>query len=160
MIDEPTDEPVAREYPIETSQLDKGSRITVEEIEEAFNVARTSSRYRLVCLRLRKYIEWRLAERGLEVMTRIHRDDIVVLTDSQASLFSDSQFKNALRMLGRMLGKQMSVDRAPLSDLERARHDRALGVNGRTLAGARRERQKALVPTPRPRLTPGGEGRK
>jgi hypothetical protein len=145
------------EYPIDTATLCKGSRILADEIERAINVKRTSRDYSLALLKLRKFIEWRLAERDLEVVTCSERDDIKILTDDEAAPHTDNEFQNALKKARRELRKQASVDRAGITeDAIRAEHDRALVVNGRTYAGAQKARRQAMLPpSPRERLTPG-----
>ncbi len=144
------------EYPINTSELEKGSRVAAETVEASFNVKRGTDAYRIKMLQVRKYIEWRLAERGMEVVTRSQRDDIIILTDAEAAPFTDREFQNTVRKLRRRLIQQSSVDRAALSDVERTRHDRALTVNGATYAGTRAAQQKALAPIrPQRRMTPG-----
>lgn len=150
------------EYPLRTDHLQKGSRISAEEIEHAFSVKIGTDDYRLALLRARKYIEWKLAERGQEIVVRTRRNDLVILTDEEAMPFTDREFSNTMRKLARTLRKQQDIDRAKVVNVELVRkHDRKLVVNGATYLGAARARRSAAQlaqlaqPKPRKRLTPG-----
>src|SRR5262245_55852551 len=57
---------VSVEYPIATSCLQKGDVIAAAAIESAFGVVRGTQAYRLKQLQIRKYVEWKFAERGLD----------------------------------------------------------------------------------------------
>lgn len=147
--------PAVREYPFDASQLQKGDRVTVEQIEAAYGVTREHKDFWKKQLAARQHVENAFALRDIVVVVRSHHDDLVILLDEDAAAFTNQTFKASLAKMAVSLHKQQHVDRSNLSDPVRTAHDTALNVNGRTLAGARGARRKALAPSPVKRLTPG-----
>lgn len=148
-------EGVTEEYPFDTSTLEKGSRVTAEQIERATGCSPESKNFGLAMLRIKGYVTWRLAQRGLDVVVRAVKNDLVILTDSDAAPYTDAKFQNRIAQAAHALQEQLSVSRHALTDGERLRHDRACAVNGATLAGARKARKAELaLPTRRVRQTP------
>ena len=144
-------------YPIDTDNLVKGSRVTADTIEHAFNTSRDSKNYWKYQMRMRHYIELAFADRNLNVVVRSNGPDLVILTDEEAASFTDVRFQQLIAGAGRMLSKQQAVDRAPLLPATRDRHDRALIVNGGTYAGTKAGRKTAIAalkPKPTKRKTP------
>lgn len=152
------------EYPINTEDLDKGSRISAATIEHGYSVKRGTDEYRLAMLRAKAFIVHRLAERDLFVVAKFDGHDIIILTDNEAAPYTDDEFKRGVRKMGRSLAQQASVNRANLTDDVRTRHDRAMVVNGAGYAAIKSARRKAAIaPKARDRMTPAigdGTGRK
>lgn len=142
------------EYPIPTSDLRKGDIVSVDQIEEAFRVARGTDAYQLAARRASDYIVQRLAERGLHVTIAQRKHSLMILTDEEASTYNAHRFDLELGGAGRALRRLAEVDRSQLSSGRIVDHDRALEVRGRMLAAARRERRQ-LQPKPHERTTPG-----
>ncbi len=157
ICEEPTDdENLTDEYPINTKDLAKGSRITAQQIEHATGVLRDAKNYSFAMLKLKGYITYRLANRGLDAVIRSQKDDLVILTDEEAAPYTDTKFQMRIQQAGHALREQLSVSRAGLLPEQIEDHDRACVVNGATYAGAKKARRGALSPTPTPRkrLTP------
>jgi hypothetical protein len=141
-----------REYPFDTEELVKGSRIDASLIEHAYGVKRDHDRYRMAQLKAKEFVVRRLLERGLVVTVKCELHDLVILTEEDASPYNEREvsrgFRKAVRAHGRMLG----ADRSELSPTTLARHDRVIEANGRGLSAFRRERR--LAAAPRERQTP------
>lgn len=123
----------ATEYPLPTDDLGKGSRVAADVIEHAFGVARGTDEYRLRLLRVRDYIAQRLAERGEFVTIVGESNDLVILTDEQASAYNARRFEVTRRAGERAFVRLGQVDRARLAEETRKRHDRDLVAIGRRI---------------------------
>lgn len=154
-LDDIDSESLADEYPINTRNLGKGSRITANQIAYATGVRVGDHKFGLAMLKIKGYVAWKLAERGLDVVIRSEKQDLLILTDSQAAPYADAKFQARLHQAGTALREQLSVNRANLLPEQVDEHDRACQVNGATFSAMRQARRKALVPTARERLTPG-----
>jgi hypothetical protein len=143
-----------REYPFDTDALEKGSRITVEEIEKAYGVSFGTDAYQLASLKAVSYIERRFRDRGVVVTVVQRKGEVVVLTDSEAAVENARQFDLKMKGAARAHFRNMNVDRANLPPGELEVHDRNLEVEGRRRA-ADRAAMKALPETkPHARTTP------
>jgi len=150
----------AREYPIETDGLDKGSVIDADTIKQSCGHRRGSDGYRLAMLRIQEYVERRLAERGLVVVTRIEKYTIPICTDTEASDYTQREIARGLRKMRRHHRKMGTVDRANLTDKKRMEHDIAHTIIGRSLSAYLRESRKpAAIPCARstPVFLPGAD---
>jgi hypothetical protein len=94
-------------------------------------------------------VERRLSERGLVVVCKQEKNDVMVLTDAQAAKYTDRRQRIARQQMARNYCKQTTVDRDALTDEERAAHDRRLEVNGRTLSAMRTARKPLALPSKR-----------
>lgn len=144
-----SDEQRAREYPIETDGLHKGSVVDSATIELAFGVKVGTDKFHLAVLQCQEYIERRLAERGEIVVTRQDKNDVRICTDSEAAKYTEREFRAGMRKMARHYRKMTTVDRSNLTDEEREAHDRRLEVNGRTLSAMRSVRKPQALPTRR-----------
>jgi hypothetical protein len=144
------------EYPLSTANLDKGSKVTSEEIERAFCVQVGTSHYQLAMLQACDYVRRKLLERGLFVTVKQRHNDLVVLTDTEASAYNQQRFNAELRGAFRAHARQLGVDRSKLDDKALDKHDRSLEIQGRTLSAIRKSRREVPTLRPNDRLTPGG----
>jgi hypothetical protein len=148
-----------REYPFDTDSLEKGSRISVEMIEQAYGVTSGTDAYQLATLKASAYIERRFRDRGVVVTVVQRKGEIVVLTDAEAAVENARQFDLKVKSAARAHFRAVNVDRSQLDDGDRAVHDRNVEVQGRQLAAMRAA--KALPETrPHARATPLPPGAK
>jgi hypothetical protein len=133
--DEERDEEAVRstEYPIDTTGLEKGSRLSAPDVERAFGVQREERGYQLALLRARDFVVRRLRDRGLHV-TVVQKN-----------------VETAQRH--RCLARLVQVDRANLSEESRRTLDRKLEELGRRVAADRAARRE-VTPLARVRSTP------
>jgi hypothetical protein len=144
-----SDEQRAREYPIETDGLSKGSIVDSATIEQAFGVKVGTDAYRFAIMECQAYVERRLAERGLVVVTRQEKNDVRICTDPEASKYKDREVRRSVRKMARDVREMSTVDRSKLTDDEREEHDRRLEINGRTVAAIRHVRKPQALPSKR-----------
>jgi hypothetical protein len=143
----------AAEFPLKTDHLVKGSVVSVETIEEAFQVGRDARVYQLAILRASEYIAQRFADRGEVVFVAQVHGSLRVLTDEEAPAYGAKLFREGMRKAGHAHARQAAANRAMMSAATLAIHDRDLEVQGRMLAAATRER-RSLTPKPTARQTP------
>lgn len=152
-----SDEHRAREYPIETDGLRKGSVIDAATIEQAFGVRVGTDKFHLAMLQCQEYVERRLAERGEVVVTRQDKNDIRICTDNEAVDYTEREFRRGIRKMARHFAKQRTIDRANLTDEKLGKHDRSLEVNGRTMSAVRVARKPTALPVKRATPLPPGK---
>lgn len=146
-----------REYPIETDSLAKGSRISGAVIAEAFGVRVGTTKFGIALMQAGLYIERRLSERGLDVVTAQNKNDLVILTDEEAVNHTASGFRAGLRRAFRNNRKGRLIDRAALAEATRDKHDRELELQGRVTSAIRSARATfAAIPSKRATPLPPG----
>ena len=152
-----TDAITPREHPFATDELNKGSVVDAATVAEGYGVKVDTVRFRLALLQAGEYIERRLAERGLLVVVAQRKNDLIVLTDAEAALYTAREFRAGLRKAGRNHAKGRTVDRANLPESARNNHDRELELQGRTLSAIRTARRTPVaIPTKRATPLPPG----
>lgn len=135
----------AIEYPIPTDHLRKGDRIERADIEHAFGVKADTKAYRLALMRAKNHVERRFLERGEPVTIAEDDGALMILTDSEAAVYNNDAVWSYVRRAARALSRQRVVNRANLTSEQRDTHDRALEVNGRAIAAARREQRRPVL---------------
>ncbi len=147
---------ITHEYPLATTHLKKGDRITVDEIERAFETCRSDRDYGLKQMRASEYITRRLRDRHLNVVIVSDHDDLVILNDADAAVYTKRRFELGIRSMGSALRKQTSVDRANLTAAQVEEHDRNLVRHGAIYAATKKtQRQSHVLPGASKRQTPG-----
>jgi hypothetical protein len=134
------------EYPIDTVDLVKGSKIKAEVIEKAFGVMRTERDYSRISLDVCKHVERRFQARNEHVVVRMLHDDVVILTDEEAVSYTRNGVRNGVRSIIRKAHKQASIDQSKLSEVALKAHQRDLYVSGRTVEGMLKARRDAFLP--------------
>jgi hypothetical protein len=133
------------EYPINTENLVKGSRVSIREIEEAYGVRFGTDAFQLAALKLTSYLERRFRDRGQIVTVVQRKGDVVILTDAEAATENSRQFDLKVRGAARAHVRGQGVDRSQLNEGDRAVHDRNLESQGRQLSALRAAKG---LPTP------------
>lgn len=144
----------ASRFPLDYEALKKGDTIPAARVEKIAGVLRGSEGYEFAVLKVCKQIERELAVRERLWTVVVRGEDVVILTDAQAATYTDDQQRQAMRRLKRNFHRQVAVDVLELSEEERAKHERAVEVNGKTLQAAMTARRKAMRITAHERSTP------
>ncbi len=105
-------------------------------------------------LRIRSYIEKRLAARGLVVTIKAEGDTLRILTDPEASEYNYRREANARASMGRSLVRQLGVDPRNLTQAQQREHERRVYIQSRTLQATRSSRRAALSPSTHERTVP------
>lgn len=150
-------EPIgADEYPLKTSHLRKGDRVTLDEIEHAFSTRRDTEDFRFKMLRAQRYIERRFLERGEPVTTRT--DDkigILILTDEEALVYNTKRFEQETRQRNRAFVRLSQTDRGQLGEKSKTLLDRkVIELGHRVQADRRAKRDASSLLSPAKRTTP------
>ena len=142
------------EHPFSTEDLCKGSVVACATIEEAYRVQRGTDAYQLAVLRAVDFITRRLADRGLEVVCKQRKHDIVILTDAEASAELAARLENAVRGIRRNHRRLATVDVENLQSGERVDHDMRQIRSGRLWLALRDANRPLPEATDVQRLTP------
>lgn len=152
-------------YPVNVDELDKGSRLTVAQVEHIIGCKFDDRLYPLRAMRLAAWISDEKRRRGIDIITRILKGEVVLLTDTEAVPYIKARWDETVRDQNRMIRHSARVDRAALeSDDARAKHDRATASMAQQYAAARAVRRKmsraALKPVERQTPATLGAGKK
>jgi len=142
-------------YPIDYDTLKKGDYITPEQVQDILGKDRESKNYGLHILRLKQIIEDKMEERGTPVTAKVQLDGIHILMDNEASEYRDNAFDVGLRKSSRAHAGLLNVDIRNLTEMEKAVHENAAYVNGKTLQAAMAGRKEAHKALPHKRNVPG-----
>jgi hypothetical protein len=144
--------------PIDFEAAQKGDIVPAERLERLTGVKRHEKEYALKVLPIKQQIERGLAEMNKHMTVIMRGDDLVLLTDEEASEYNERKSKEHLRGFCRSYVRLRHVDVAGLpDDARRAEHTRRLEVAGAYLV-AFKDAQKKLGPVPHKRQTPGLPG--
>lgn len=108
----------------DTSALEKGSTISVDEVERIIGAERHTVEYGLKALGLTQQIDRDMYARGIVVVVRMDKGAIVVCTDPEASGYTEHRMATLFKHMGRMLAKHQAVDVGNLTLAKRHSHDR------------------------------------
>jgi hypothetical protein len=127
----------AKIYPIDTDQLNKGDKITPEEIASIFHAIPGTADYALQSLRLRDYITQRFMERSEVVTIIAEKNALRILTDAEAAEYNRDAFKKRSRQMLHIHLRACGVDTANLDDKQQREHERVLLRQGVVLSHMR-----------------------
>ena len=144
------------QWPLPLAPLQKGSVVSVGEIEKAFSERFGTTGYQHAALRLKEIIERYFArDRGVVVTVRQERGALVILDDSAASDHNPREVVRGLAKAKRAHARNMAVDTRGFEADKVAKHRRQLEVDGKTLQAATSVRRRELRPEPHVRRLPG-----
>lgn len=135
-MSEERDDTAVAEWPIELGELGKGDMIGPEILEPYFGVKMDDPVYRVKLMNFANALERALAVIGLGVVVRSDHGSAKLLTDQEAALYTQARFDAHWRGLYRTNRRAHKVDLGLLDRADRARHDRALVVQGAMLAAS------------------------
>ena len=118
-------------YPLDFEALEKGYVITAAEIEKISGKQRGTDEYKFAQLSLKERVEREMALLGKPATCKCERDDLRILTDSEAAKHTHDLFMQAISAMRRNFGRKASVDIENLTDEERKRHEHQLINQGR-----------------------------
>lgn len=138
---------VAQEkYPIDTTDLHKGSIVTVARLIEITRAQPGTSRYAFRLLRLKNFIAKSLARRGEPVTCVIRQNEIVILTDAEANQYNFTFAGSGARRIRRSTIRHAVIDLSKLTPDERIDWDKKAGRLAMMVEGLRLR----SLPTPEP----------
>lgn len=141
-------------YPLDFDALSKGDVIPAEKIEMITSEKRGTNEYRFKALRLSGRIQDEMRDRGTPVTISFKGDDIVILTDQEASVHNAMLFGQWLRRLAGTHRRSCEVNVANLGPEQRIDHDRKLYEQGFFLQALSKARKELKVEGHQ-RTTPG-----
>jgi hypothetical protein len=120
-------------------QLEKGTFLTIEQLEDIVGLQRADNpdKFQYALLGLQSDIHEKT-----DVTCVLRSDGMDILTDQQASRYNHGEFHRHLRASARRHQKNLEVDAGNLSPEQRIEHDRNLLRNGRILAAVQTEQRK------------------
>lgn len=124
-------------HPFDFDALKKGDSFTPEVLESITLKQRETKEYSFALLSLREQIETELEARGRPVVVAMVKNNLVILTDEEAQLYTFERFNAAQRAMYRAHRRSMIIDRTNLSEEAEQRHQRQLIVQGAKLAALR-----------------------
>lgn len=113
----------ATKFPVDVALLEKGSVISPDVIEAAYQTKRGLAEYSLKVLRCIDEVYRQLGPRGSGWVIRQRDHGIRVLTDAEASALLASEIDASLRSVGRAHLLQVAVDATQLTAQEAASHN-------------------------------------
>ena len=132
----------ATPYPLDFDALEKGQTLPAGELERITNEKRGTNDYRFAVLKLTGRIQDELRDRGRPVTVCTKGDDLLILTDAEASIHNEELYKQRLRQLVRTHRRACEVDVANLTEQQKQEHDGRLLVQGRLLQALAAEKKK------------------
>lgn len=143
-------------YPIDYDALEKGSTISVDELERITGKKSSSYAFALAVLGFVQKLQERLEDRGMECIVVQQKRGLRILTDIEATEYAYAEFEKHSRAMGRNLRRQLSVDPSGFNDTQKEDHDRRvhrMGFIYSAVKRARREVKHIEIPGPdTPRL--------
>jgi len=141
-------------YPMDFDQLEKGSVITAEQLEQITGFDRKEAGFSLAVMRFSGRVTREMGARGIDVVTRVKKNKLHILEDDEASTYTAERGKIFYRGMCRSLRRMAYIDQANLGDKQRKRHERAVHILGHMVLGARKGRGKAIKAMEYKRDTP------
>ena len=122
-------------YPIDTTDLHKGSVVTMARLIEITKANPGTSRYAFRLLRLKNFISKALVRRGEPAPCVIKQNEIVILTDAEANQYNFAFAGSGARRIRRSTIRHAVIDLSKLTPDERIDWDKksarlAMMVNG------------------------------
>ncbi|GDY10187.1 hypothetical protein LBMAG52_36750 [Planctomycetia bacterium] len=122
-------------YPIDTTDLHKGSVVTMARLIEITKANPGTSRYAFRLLRLKNFIAKALVRRGEPATCVIKQNEIVILTDAEANQYNFAFAGSGARRIRRSTIRHAVIDLSKLTPDERLDWDKksarlAMMVNG------------------------------
>lgn len=116
----------ANQYPIDYDAVEKGDEWTGKELEKIFGCKGDSKEFQFARLQLQQEI-WQRRQ----FTVKIHNETgLRVLTDPEASVHNQKQFRHNLLGVHKRTRMLLAVDRGNLSEVQQTSHDRAVRVQG------------------------------
>jgi len=116
----------ATRYPIDYNALEKGSTISVDELERITGKKASSYAFALAVLGFVQDLQERLEDRGLECIVVQQKRGLRILTDIEATEYAYAEFEKHSRAMGRNLRRQLKVDHSGFDEKQKGDHDRRL----------------------------------
>lgn len=149
-------------YPLDIDAIEKGSTVTVEEMERIFQIPRTDARFSLRTMGLKEFIQRGMLERGQVVTVAIRRGALCVLRDEEASIYNDREARNKRLGMLRDLARLQGVDVSNIPEERRPMHERRVAVLGRYVEALRETakviRSEGALPYRAPKMIEKSEG--
>lgn len=144
-----------RKYPVDYETVQKGDVIASERLEYLTGKKAGTNEYRLAVMAIRDSVERELIAIGRPMTIVLRRDEIVFLTDAEATDHCDARFKFALRHARRSHVRMQAVDTSQLTDdAQRTEHANKLSRQSYYVQ-AITEIKKKLIAAAHKRQTPG-----
>ncbi len=118
-------------YPLDFDALSKGSTIPQSKIEEILGLSADNPGYWKGLLSLRDRVIKELEQRNLDVTIKQDNGDLIILTDSEASIYNYAWASRHLSGYMRSHNRLLAVDVKNLSIPETAEHRKRVEVSSK-----------------------------
>lgn len=126
----------ANRYPLDFENLKKGDVVPEKKIADILQLPIGSTGYQFGVIELCKTIEREKTRLNDPVTCVQRKNQIVLLTDEEASHYNDKYFYSGLKRLKSGLMRLLNVDTNKLSAETTKEHQRRIEINGKTYLGA------------------------
>lgn len=133
------------EYPVDTSQLGKGSVLTATEVETALGTKRVHYLFGIAVMKLSEWIRTRLRDRGLDVVIKQEGGGLRILTDAEAVDYTEGHFNSLKRRLVVTHARALRIDTSNLDDIQRRQLETNVARQGAILLAMRDAEKKQLA---------------
>lgn len=113
-------------WPIDVDELQKGTYLSVDQVEEITGERAGTNEYRLKLLQIKRYIEELSAMRGTPLLLKGEADGLRVMTDIEALRYKGHQHDLGKRMLQRICRQVHYVDPVGLTAAQQVLRDREI----------------------------------
>lgn len=128
-------------WPLDFDAINKGDTFTPDRLEVIVNFPKQTNAYRFAVLSLRERIMKELEDRNRPATVAIIKGCLCVLTDEQASVYTQRQCRIKIRGHFRNVKRMRAVCIENLSAEQRKSHERSLCIEGMVAAGIRKTRR-------------------
>ena len=123
---------------LDLDALEKGSVIPASTVEKVINERRSGKRYSRASLALQSHIERHFKKLGVTVTVIYRQDDLVILTDLEASEYNRRRFDLELKGARRAHRRGQGVDTSGFNSTDRDEHDLAVSRQAHVLVAIRK----------------------
>lgn len=136
-------------YPLDTSNLNKGDVITVDQVRAVAKADPGSSKYAWTLLKLSRFVTRKLAERGLKVTVCSIKGQLRILTDAEAEEYNVRAAKYGKRKIRRAATRHALIDLSNLTPEQRLQWDKNSAKLAMTV-GALNSATRPKIPEAKP----------
>ena len=137
-------------FPVDYDQVEKGDRIERKRLAEIVRERPGTCAFQYKVARFMDELQTRLRERGKEYTLRYCRGDVLILTDADASQRNRHRFRKHCRGIVKAHRRLCAVDASGFVGDDLKLHDRAVAIQGRTLAAMAGQRAIRPIAYQRP----------
>lgn len=133
---------------MDLSKLTPGVHWSVAELEQITGVERNSRDYSFRVLQFRNLLEQALKRIAKNYTFAVIKDELRILTPSEASDYNASAFDNGMKQMRRSQRRLLAVDASKLTQDQKSDHEKRIGRQSMLLSLLRQKSTPATSPAP------------